>query len=147
MKFQFSVKIDRPFEEVSKLFIDPKHLHKYQEGFVKKESQSGTEGQDGAISLMYYKHGKQEMELKETVVANNLPHSFEAFYEHKHMDNTLLTKFIPISDNKTRVETEGEYVRVSWLIPKLMTILVPGMFSKPPKRWMNNFKKFVENNV
>ncbi|MFT5883871.1 MAG: hypothetical protein ACI9IP_000321 [Arcticibacterium sp.] len=137
MKFQFSVEIESSFEEVSKLFIDPKYLHEYQEGFVKKVFQNGTEGQDGAISMMHYKHGKQEMELKEAVVSNKLPHSFEAFYEHKHMHNTLLTKFIPIA------ETEGEYVRVSWF----MTRLVPWMFIKPPKRWMNNFKKFAEEYV
>jgi hypothetical protein len=38
---------------------------------------------------MYYKQGKRELELTETITANRLPDSFEASYHHIHMDNTM----------------------------------------------------------
>ncbi|MFT4733983.1 MAG: hypothetical protein ACI9DJ_001087 [Algoriphagus sp.] len=52
-------------------------------------------------------HYKQEMKIKETAFSNKLSFSFEAFHEYKHMGNTNITHFIPISENKTQVETEG----------------------------------------
>jgi len=84
------------------------------------------------------------MELTETVTANNLPDSFDAFFEHKHMDNTLKVSFKEIEPGKTEFTYEGEYVKVRGLMPKLMMILFPSMFKEPAQKWYTNFKAFVE---
>jgi len=144
MKFTGSVDVHRPIAEVAALFADPTKLIHYQDGFLRKELISGTEGQDGAISMMYYKMGKREMELKETITANNLPDSFEASYEHTHMDNTLKSTFTALSDNSTRYEIEGEYTRMSWVMPRLISILFPSMYRKQAQKWMDNFKVYAE---
>lgn len=47
---------------------------------------------EGAVSKMFYKYGKRDMELSETITKNNLPDSFEAFYQDQHMDNTMKCK-------------------------------------------------------
>ena len=88
--------------------------------------------------------GNRDMVLTETITKNNLPDSFEAFYHHQHMDNTMKCKFIPISENTTRYEYEFEYTRVSWVMPKLMALLFPGMFKKQGEKLMRQFKEFVE---
>lgn len=144
MKFRSFIDINQNRDKVAELFADPQYLGEYQEGFVKKELESGTAGQDGAISKMYYKAGKREMELTETIVANRLPESFEAFYHHKHMDNTLKCTFTALPDGKTRYESEFEYVRVSWVLPRMMMTLFPNIFKKQGEKWMQNFKEFVE---
>lgn len=144
MKFNGSIDINQSLEKVTELFADPAHLKEYQEGFVKKELISGTAGEDGAVSKMFYKHGNHEMELTETITANRLPHTFEAFYHHKHMDNTMKCTFTSLSESKTRYETEVVYTRIDWLMPRLMSILFPGMYTKPAQRWLNNFKTFAE---
>lgn len=144
MKFKGSIDIDKPLEVVTKYFADPAYLGEYQEGFVKKVLESGDAGKDGAVSKMYYKNDKYDMELTETITANKLPSSFEAYYHHKHMDNTMKCNFIALSENKTRYESEVEYTRINWVMPRLMAILFPGMYKKPAQRWMNNFKEFVE---
>ena len=144
MKFKHTIVINKPVKKVAELFAEPTHLKEYQEGFVKKELVSGIAGQDGAISKMYYKTKKYEMELTETITANRLPDSFEAFYHHKHMDNTLNSSFKALSDNQTEYVSEGEYVRVSWIMPKIMVFLFPGMFKKQVEKWLNNFKAFAE---
>lgn len=144
MKFKIHIDIDKPQQVVVDYFANPEYLGEYQEGFIKKEHISGEEGQDGAVSKMYYTFSKGEMEITETIIKNNLPESFEGFYHHKHMDNTLRTSFIKLDDNRTRYEAEGEYTRISWVMPRLMAILFPGMFRKQVYKWMENFKNFVE---
>ena len=144
MKFKGSIDINKPQSKVAELFADPNNLKEYQDGFLKKELVSGQMGQEGAISRMYYKYGQRDMELTETITKNLLPDSFEAFYHHKHMDNTMKCRFVPLSDNKTRYEYEFEYTRVSWVMPKLMSLLFPGMFRKQGEKWMRQFKEFVE---
>ena len=144
MNFKGSLDINKPVEEVTRYFIDPQYLGEYQEGFVKKELVSGEAQQNGAVSMMYYAHQGREMELQETITANNLPKSFEAFYHHKHMDNTMKCTFEPLSPNSTRYTYDVEYTRIDWIMPRLMAILFPGMYRKQGKKWMDNFKRFVE---
>ena len=144
MKYKGAVEIDKPIALVTNLFADPKNLKEYQDGFIKKELQSGQEGKAGAVSTLYYKYGSRDMILTETIVSNNLPNSFEAFYHHKHMDNTMKCNFTPLNENKTRYEYAFEYTRINWVMPRLMAILFPGMYRKQGEKWMQQFKSFVE---
>jgi len=145
MKFKGSIDINRPHNEVAILFADPANLKEYQDGFIKKKLIRGKEGEDGAVSKMYYKYGKRDRELTETITANRLPDSFESSYHHKHMDNTMKCKFVALSDNQTRYEYEFEYTRISWFMPKLIAILFPSVYYKQGEKWMKQFKEFAEN--
>jgi len=144
MKYKGSIEIAKSREEVVKYFADPKYLGEYQDGFIKKNLISGEIGKDGAVSEMFYKYGNRDMELTETIIANQLPESFESSYHHKHMDNFMRCKFIALSDNQTRYEYEFEYTRINWLMPKLMAILFPSIYRKQGEKWMKQFKEFVE---
>ena len=144
MKYSGSLEINKELELVASLFENPKSLKAYQDGFVKKELQSGKEGKVGAVSKMYYKYGKREMVLTETIIANDLPHSFEANYHHKHMDNSMKCTFSKITANKTLYQYEFEYTRIDWFLPKLFAILFPGTYKKQGEKWMRQFKEFVE---
>ena len=144
MKFKGSIDIDRPRNKVAELFADPINLKEYQDGFIKKELVSGKEGESGAVSKMYYKYGKRDMELMETITVNRLPDLFESSYHHKHMDNTMKCKFVALNDNQTRYEYEFEYTRVSWVLPKLIAILFPSVYRKQGEKWMKQFKEFAE---
>ncbi|WP_421763125.1 SRPBCC family protein [Ekhidna sp.] len=144
MKFSGSIDINQSQEKVADFFADPAYLKEYQEGFEKKELLEGEAGKEGAVSKMYYKNGNHEMVLTETITKNDLPHSFEAFYHHKHMDNTMKCTFTKLRDGQTRYATEVVYTRIDWVMPRLISILFPGMYKKPARRWMENFKSFVE---
>ena len=147
MKHEGFIDIDQSIEIVSNYFIDPNYLGEYQEGFVKKELIKGEQGAAGAVSKMYYANGKHSMVLTETIISNNLPHSFEAFYHHQHMDNTMKCEFEKLSENRTRYSVKVEYTRIAWVMPRLMAMLFPGMYKKPARKWMENFKRFVEAQV
>ena len=144
MKFKGFVDINQPQKKVAELFANPENLKEFQDGFIRKELISGEEGKDGAVSKMYYKYGRNEMELTETITANRLPDTFEASYHHKHMDNTMKCTFIPLSDNQTRYEYEFEYTRINWFMPRLIAILFPGMYRRQGEKWMKQFKEFGE---
>ena len=144
MKYKGSIDINQSKEKVTALFIDVNNLKEFQDGFIKKELIEGNAGENGAISKMYYKYGKRDMILTETVIENNLPNSFEASYYHKHMDNTMKCTFTEISDNQTRYEYEFEYTRINWFLPKLMSILFPSMYRKQGEKWMQQLKVFAE---
>jgi len=144
MKFKGSIEIAKSRDEVVQYFADPKYLGEYQDGFIMKNLISGESGKEGSVSKMLYKYGNRDMELTETIIANRLPESFESSYLHKHMDNFMRCKFIVLDDHRTRYEYEFEYTRISWLMPKLMAILFPGMYRKQGEKWMKQFKDFVE---
>ena len=143
MKHKGMVTIQKPREVVTAMFMNPEYNQEYQDGFVRKELVSGSAGQDGAVSDLYYKYGKRDMILTETIVKNQLPDSFEAFYHHKHMDNTMKCTFVEI-DAGTEYHYEYEYTRMDWFMPKLMAILFPSMYKKQGDKWMRQFKEFVE---
>ncbi|WP_297704288.1 SRPBCC family protein [uncultured Eudoraea sp.] len=144
MKHKGSIEINQPLNKVATLFANPENLKEYQDGFVKKELISGKKGEVGAVSKMFYKHGKHKMELVETITKNALPHSFEASYHHKHMDNTMKCNFVALNENKTKYEFEYEYTRINWVIPKLISLLFPSMYRKPAEKWLKQFKEFAE---
>lgn len=145
MKIETTVVIDKPLDVVVKYFANPAYLKEYQEGFVRKELVSGVAGENGAISNLFYEHNGQKMELVETITDNKLPHTFEAHYHHEHMDNTMKCTFTPLDDGHTEYRSYIEYTRINWIMPRLMAILFPSVYKKPVKRWLENFKKFVEN--
>lgn len=145
MKFHGSIEINRPLHEVADLFANPDNLPRWQDGFVRKELVSGTEGQDGAVSKLHYSYRGREMELTETVVANRLPDSFEAHYHHTHMDNTLETTFTALGGDRTLYETKGEYLAFRGLLPRLTARLFPGVFKRQALRWLDDFKTFAES--
>lgn len=145
MKFTCTVIINQPIDLVAELFINPDNLKEYQDGFLKKEIVSGVPAEVGTVSRMYYKQGKRDMIINETVTSNNLPHEFSGFYHHIHMDNTMTVRFIPLAENQTRYETEVEYTAFRGFMVKAIAFLFPSMFKKQVQKWLDQFKEFAEN--
>ena len=144
MKFTCSVEIERPIEDVVRLFDNVENLKEWQDGFVRYEHLSGTPGAPGAKAKLIYKSGKHTMELFETITVKNLPREFSGIYEHKHMINTITNSFTPLGSNKTRYDAELEYTKFIGIVPKLMGLLMPGKFKKQTQKWLDQFKEFAE---
>lgn len=71
MKHKGFIEIDQSLHKVAELFANPDYLKEYQDGFIKKELISGEKGKVGAVSKMFYKHGKHDIELTETITKMN----------------------------------------------------------------------------
>lgn len=124
MKFVCSIHINKPITEVAKYFEDPEALKQSQDGFLRMEHISGSEGQSGAKCKLVYK----KFDLIETIIHNTLPDEFYAKYEHKSMVNTMYSKFTVINENKTKLATEIEYTEFKGFFVKLMAKVFPTMF-------------------
>lgn len=144
MKFTCSVVINKPKEMVANYFANPDFLGEYQDGFIRKENISGKLGEVGSVSKMYYKMGKGEMELTETILENNLPDFFLAEYFHKHTENTMKSTFISVDENSTKYEAEINYTAFKGFMINIMKSLFPSMFKKQVQKWLDNFKIFLE---
>lgn len=126
------------------LWNNEKHFKEWQDGFVKIDHVQGKKGRIGSKSNIHLEQGKRKMELKETILVNNLPEEKTALYEHVHMTNTQTSRFEAINENTTKYISEVEYTKFSGFIPKLMAKVFPSMFKTQSQKWMDQFKDFVE---
>ena len=147
MKFTRSVEIGRPIGEVIRLFDNVDNLKEWQDGFVSLDHIGGTPGQPGAKSRIIYNTGKHVIELTETIQVKNLPVEMTALYEHKHMVNTMTNRFTPMGENKTKWTVEIEYTKFIGFIPRMMAMLMPGIFKKQVQKWLDQFKVFAEKEL
>ena len=85
------------------------------------------------------------MELLETIQVMNLPVEINALYEHEHMVNTMIVRFSALPGQRTRITTGIGYVRFVGIIPKIMSLLMSGMYKKQNQKWLDRFKQFAES--
>ena len=138
------IDIEKPRDLVMDIFLDPAYQGKYQDGFISKTLLEGELNKEGAKSKILFSNKGSDMELIETIVENNLPESYEAFYHHIHMDNTMVCRFEALSETKTRYHYTYQYTRMTFM-PKLMALVFPGMFKKPAEKWLKQFKELLES--
>ena len=143
MKYSVSVEIDQPIDTVVSLFNSAENLYEWQEGLKSLEHLGGKPGEPGAQTRMHFKLGKREIVLVETIVENNLPHSFIANYDAGTVKSTSSVRFEKISENLTRYTTDEEFHFKGFM--KLMGWLMPGAFKKQTLKNLTAFKNFAES--
>ena len=142
--YTVTVDINLPRARVVELLDDTDNLFMWQEGLESFEHLSGNPGQVGAKSKFVYKHGKQVIELTETITKRNLPDEFDGTYEWSSGMNTLKNRFVELAPNRTRWESTCGYEFDSVML-KIMGFLMPGMFRKQNQKFLNNFRAFCEH--
>jgi len=142
MKYTLELDIDVPRKNMIEYFDNPDNMAKWQPGFVKMEHVSGEPGEIGAKSKLYYKMGKREVEMIETITARNLPEEFCGTYEAKGVWNSVDNRFVEVGTHKTRWLFETEFKCSGFL--RVMAFFMPGMFKKQSLENMKSFKEFAE---
>ncbi len=144
MKFTCQVEINDSLDSVIKEFSDSEKLKYWQDGFVSKTTIVGNNMATGSKSEMKYLMRGQEMLITETVLDNKLPDYFYAKYDHKHTENTMLSKFSE-KNGKTIYKAEIDYYRLSGFMVNLIAFIYPKLFKKQVDKWMQQFKAYIEN--
>ena len=143
LKFPCTVEIARPIESVASLFLDASRRVRWQDGYLRSELISGTPGEVGARSRLFFSKPRG-MELVETIVLKNLPHEITGTYEHRHMGNTMRSRFTAIDENRTRFDAGIHYTQFNGIMTKLMAKFFPGMFRRQVQEWLDRFKELAE---
>ncbi|MGH1387926.1 SRPBCC family protein [Kordia sp.] len=146
MKYTCTIDINLPIDKVVALWSNETYFKEWQDGFESIELISGTPDTKGAKSKIIF-NGKHKMELLETIISNDLPNEKIGLYEHIHMTNTQISRFIVINEYTTQYISEVEYTKFNGFMIKLMAKLFPGKFKQQSQKWMNQFKKFAETNT
>ena len=142
MKYTTEIIIEKPLQEVVNKMHSTENMKHWQEGFISFEHLAGEAGTEGATSLLKYKMGKREMEMKETIIKHDLPAEFSARYEAKGVWNEVYNYFTVVDKNTTVWESEVIFKFKGFM--KIIAFLMPGSFKKQTYKFMQAFKKFAE---
>lgn len=140
--YQLEIEIDKPREQVVKLFDNPDNLKEWQPGFVSMKQLQGEPGSVGSKCELQYKMGNRNVTMIETLETRNLPHELHGTYEAKGVWNRVKNFFFEQGEDKTLWKSEIEFKGKGfmWLMMKLM----PGSFKKQSYKYMKLFKAFAE---
>ena len=147
MHYQLELEIAAPRGRVVALFLDPDNLQHWQPDLVSfKQIDSGVPRVVGAKSKQIHRMGKREIEIMETITVHSPPEVFAATYEAEGVSNLISNRFTETADGTTRWVLDAQ-CKFSSLTVKLLAWLMPGMFRKQTRTFMQRFKEFAENSV
>jgi hypothetical protein len=142
MKYTNEIEIDLPIERVVKLFDDPENMKHWQPGLISLEHLSGEPGKVGARYKLLYQMGRRKIEMIETITKRDFPWEFAATYLTRGVLNKVSNKFTRLGPDKTRYVTESEFHFSGFM--KIIAWLMPGAFRKQSQKFLDDFKKFAE---
>lgn len=144
MKYTCEIVIDKPREEVVKLFDNPDNMKYWQKGFVSLEHVAGEPGKTGAESILKYDFGNRKMELIETITFRKLPEEFHANFTTKGVVN-IQKNYFKEEGGKTKWISEAEF-KFSGFMKIMAFFMGKGPFKKQTTSYMEDFKSFAEGN-
>ncbi|MCO6509838.1 MAG: SRPBCC family protein [Aridibacter famidurans] len=143
MKYRCEIEIERPVDEVVRLFDDPDNMKKWMPGLESFEPVSGEPGLVGATSRLKFDMNGRKIEMIETITSRNLPDEFSGTYETEGVFNLVRNRFEEI-DGGTNWVADNEF-RFTSLAMKLMAFFMPGAFKKETMKHLKAFKDFAES--
>lgn len=146
MKFSKSIEINAPIETVVEHYVNNDLRMKWDSMIVSKKHKAGIPLKPGAEAIILFKTPNGSDELFETILENNLPHSMKGLYQHKYMENTLLTTFESLYASGTKVTLDVDYFKTHKFIVKAFMTLFPKQFRTQVEKTMNEFKNYLESN-
>jgi len=143
MKYTVEITINASRAEVIEKMDSVENLKHWQRGLLEAEQLSGKPGKEGSKMRLKYKFGKRDMEMIETITRNNFPEEFHATYDTKGVHNIQENFFEELAEKKTKWISHSEFQFNSFAL-KVMGFVMPGAFKKQSKKYMDDFKNFVE---
>jgi hypothetical protein len=144
MQYTTEILIEKSIEEVIRKIDSAENMKHWQEGLVSAEHISGTPREFGAKMKLNYDYGNRKMEVIETITKQNIYKEFEATYNTKGIRNIQQNYFESTPKGNTRWVCKNEFEPTTFKM-NAMLFLMPGAFKKQTKKYMKNFKNFVEH--
>jgi uncharacterized protein YndB with AHSA1/START domain len=141
MQFTQEIVIDRPRDEVVRLFTDPAHFAEWQPGLECYELVSGEQGKTGAKAELTTRAGGRVTGMTETIEHSALPNEISVIYETHGVWNRNVNRFADLAPTSTRWTSENEFRFTG--VRKALGLL-EGSFKKESLETMERFKAFAE---
>ncbi|HAA12691.1 MAG TPA: SRPBCC family protein [Cytophagales bacterium] len=142
MKYTVSVDIQAPRQQVVDRFQDPEDIKKWQPDFVGFKVLSGEPGQKGSKTELTHQMGRRRVVMEETILENQLPERFDAYYAAPGAKNWIENHFTALDKQTTRWVMHSEFKCSGFL--RVMAALAPGMFRKQSQKTLDLFKTMME---
>lgn len=143
MKYTTEIIIHKSLAEVIHKMNSTENMLHWQEGLVSTEHLSGTPVEFGAKMKLNYDFGNRKMALIETITKSNFPNEFHATYNTEGICNIQQNFFESITEGETKWISKNEFQPTTFAM-HAMLLFMPRAFKKQTKKFMNNFKYFVE---
>lgn len=129
---------------VAKVFLTPENKQFFHDGFQGATLLKGTAGEIGAVTRIYLRQRKRDMKIQESIIKNELPDYFKAFYHHKHMDNNLEVWLKETERGETVFQYRMTYTRFANFLIRWMSKMSKSKFQNHSDDWMLRIKSFAE---
>ncbi len=144
MRYQLELDIDAPRERVLELFLDTENLKRWQPSLVRYEQLSGDGMRGvGSTSKQLHRMGQREVDMLATVTVDRYPDEFAATFEADDVWNLIENHFFDLGEHRTKWTVTSDF-RSSSFMMKLLMLIMPGMFKKQTRSFMEHFKEFAE---
>jgi len=143
LKYITEITINKPIDEVMKLFKNPEHLKFWQRGLKSTKLLKGESGKLGAKRKLHLNLEGRDIEMIETITKCELPKHWHARYTSEGLVSYQENYFESLDENKTYWKTTSRFEFHGYM--RIVGRLLPGIFKRRSKTVMQDFKKFAEN--
>lgn len=138
--------IDRPLNEVVKLFQDTDKFTEWQPDLIEYDTYEGDPCCAGSKSRLRYKSSKHDdIKMVETVLESNLPEKYKVKYDTDGVQTYQNNHFEEGPSGKTIYRMDSEYDTEGLM--KIMDHVNPSYFKKQTDEFMNSFKEYAEKKL
>jgi carbon monoxide dehydrogenase subunit G len=145
VNYECEILVDKNSNESWEVLQDVEKLPEWLQGFQKIEHISGTPGEVGAVSMVYFDYEGESMSIKETIT-NVVPNeSISMLYESEFMNMEYKLSFTSI--NKTTKIITITTAEGNGIISKSILALMGSTLKHQEEENLINLKKAIEQNT
>ena len=144
MKYTTEIIINKPVEKCFSALENLENMKHWQLGFENVEHISGIPRAIGSKIKLNYRFGKRKMSLEESVMAKEKNHCIHFNFNTKGLLNIQENFFEKIDKTTTKWICINEFIPTNFSA-RIMLFLMPKAFKKQSKKYLTDFKNFVEN--
>lgn len=144
LSYTSEIIINKPVTTCFSEIVNLDSMKHWQEGLISIEHISGTPREIGSVMILNYLFGKRKMKLTESVTHRENNSSIHFNFDTKIMHNVQKNTFEVIDETTTKWVSKNQFFPRNFSA-RIMLFLIPKAFKKQTKKYLTNFKNYVEN--
>ncbi|WP_086477984.1 SRPBCC family protein [Arenibacter amylolyticus] len=144
LTYEYDIMVDKPLAESWAVSQDEEKMSEWLEGFQKIEPISGTPGEVGSVSDVYFMDDGQEMVIRETITDIKPNQSISMLFtsDFMDMDYKLVMEAV---DGKTKISSNTN-CKGNGMVSKSLVALMGGFIKGQEETNLMNLKNTIEGN-